>query len=62
MKRNHQTEEQIITILKAHERSVSMAELARQHGRPSIAGRPSTAVWRYWKPNVSGTWKPKTPS
>lgn len=32
MKRNRHTEEQVITILKAHERGVSVAELARQNG------------------------------
>ena len=32
MKRTRHTEEQIITILKAHERGVSVAELARQNG------------------------------
>ena len=32
MKRNRHTEEQIINILKGHERGVSVAELARQHG------------------------------
>tara|TARA_B100000678_G_scaffold223574_2_gene191192 strand:+ start:816 stop:1082 length:267 start_codon:yes stop_codon:yes gene_type:complete len=32
MKRNRHTEQQIITILKAHERGVSVAELARQNG------------------------------
>jgi len=32
MKRNRHTEEQVITILKPHERGVSVAELARQNG------------------------------
>jgi len=32
MKRNRHTEEQVITILKAHERGVSVAELSRQNG------------------------------
>lgn len=32
MKRNRHTEEQIISILKANERGVSFAELARQNG------------------------------
>ncbi|TDX32143.1 transposase [Modicisalibacter xianhensis] len=32
MKRNRHTEEQIISILKANERGVSIAELARQNG------------------------------
>lgn len=32
MKRNRHTEEQVITILKAHERGVSVAELVRQNG------------------------------
>ncbi len=32
MKRNRHTEEQVITILKAHERGMSVAELTRQNG------------------------------
>lgn len=32
MKRNRHTEEQIISILKANKRGVSLAELARQNG------------------------------
>ncbi|MDI5889534.1 transposase [Halomonas rhizosphaerae] len=32
MKRNRHTEEHVITLLKAHERGVSVAELARQNG------------------------------
>ncbi len=32
MKRNRHAEEQVITILKSHERGASLAELARQNG------------------------------
>ena len=32
MKRNRHTEDQVITILKAHERGMSVAELTRQNG------------------------------
>ena len=41
MKRNRHTEEQIITILKDHERGVLVAELARQHGVTEQTGHLS---------------------
>ncbi|GHB13186.1 transposase [Modicisalibacter luteus] len=43
MKRNRHTEEQIISVLKANERGVSVAELAQQNG-----------VTERWKAKYSG--------
>ncbi len=47
MKRNRHTEEQIISILKASERGVSIAELARQ------SGVAEQTIYR-WKAKYSG--------
>ena len=47
MKRNRHTEEQIISILKANERGVSIAELARQNG-------VTERILYRWKAKYSG--------
>ena len=57
MKRKRYTEEQILSVLQAHEGDASVPARSRRHGvveTPSIAGSRSSAVWRCQRPSGNG--------